>query len=124
MMFSTPPAVMSQIRAGKLRALTYSKPTRHPVAPEVPTAAEAGLGSFQFDGGWFALFGPANMPTELLGRVYAEVRGALGNPAVRERVAALGVEPVANPPAEFRREVSSNIREFGEIARAAGIQPE
>ena len=124
MMFSTPPAVMNQIRAGKLRALAYSKPTRHPVAPDVPTAAEAGLGSYQFDGGWFAMFGPANMPADLLGRVYNEVRSAMANPSTRERIAALGVEPVANPPAEFRREVSHNIREFAEIARAAGIQPE
>lgn len=124
MMFSTPPAVMNQIRAGKLRALAYSKPTRHPVAPDVPTTAEAGLGSYQFDGGWFAMFGPANMPADLLGRVYNEVRSAMANPSTRERIAALGVEPVANPPAEFRREVSNNIREFAEIARAAGIQPE
>jgi tripartite-type tricarboxylate transporter receptor subunit TctC len=124
MMFSTPPAVMNQIRAGKLRALAYSKATRHPVAPDVPTTAEAGLGSYQFDGGWFAMFGPANMPADLLGRVYNEVRSAMVNPSTRERIAALGVEPVANPPAEFRREVSNNIREFAEIARAAGIQPE
>jgi tripartite-type tricarboxylate transporter receptor subunit TctC len=124
MMFSTPPAVMNQIRAGKLRALAYSKATRHPVAPDVPTTAEAGLGSYQFDGGWFAMFGPANMPADLLGRVYNEVRSAMANPSTRERIAALGVEPVANPPAEFRREVSNNIREFAEIARAAGIQPE
>ena len=82
------------------------------------------MGSYQFDGGWFAMFGPANMPADLLGRVYNEVRSAMANPSTRERIAALGVEPVANPPAEFRREVSNNIREFAEIARAAGIQPE
>ena len=121
MMFSTPPAVMNQIRAGKLRALAYSKQTRHPVAPDVPTTAEAGLGSYQFDGGWFAMFGPANMPADLLGRVYNEVRSAMANPSTRERIAALGVEPVANPPAEFRREVSNNIREF---KRVTGLRVE
>ncbi|HEY6720655.1 MAG TPA: tripartite tricarboxylate transporter substrate binding protein [Burkholderiales bacterium] len=123
-MFSTPPAILAQLKGGRLRALAYTDKKRHPQMPDVPTAAEAGLPSFQHHGGWFGMFAPANTPAEILNRVHGEIRTAFANTAFRERLDTLGSDPVANPPAEFKLFVSAEIRKYAELVRLAHIQPE
>ncbi|MBI3372069.1 MAG: tripartite tricarboxylate transporter substrate binding protein [Betaproteobacteria bacterium] len=123
-MFSTPPAVLAQLRAGKLRALAYSDSKRHPLLPDVPTAAEAGLPSYQHHGGWFGMFAPANTPAEILNRIQGEVRKAFANAQFRERLDVLGADPVADAPADFKLFVSAEIKRYAEMVRLAGIQPE
>jgi tripartite-type tricarboxylate transporter receptor subunit TctC len=123
-MFSTPPAILAQLKAGRLRALAYTDSKRHPQLPDVPTAAEAGLPGYQHHGGWFGMFAPANTPPEILNRIHAEVRAAFANPQFRERLAVLGADPVGDPPAEFKQYVSAEIRRYAEVVRLTGIQPE
>ncbi len=123
-MFSTPPAIMAHLRSGKLRALAYTDGRRHPLMPDVPTAAEAGLPSYQMHGGWFGMFAPANTSADILSRLHTEVRAAFSNAAFRERLAVLGADPVGDPPAQFKEYVSAEIRKYAEIVRLAGIQPE
>jgi len=123
-MFSTPPAILQHLKGGRLRALAYTDARRHPQMPEVPTATEAGMSSFQHHGGWFGMFAPANTSTEILNRLHTEVRAAFADARFRERLDALGSEPVGNPPAEFKRFVSAEIRKYAEIVRVANIQPE
>ena len=123
-MFSTPPAILQQLKAGRLRALAYTDAKRHPQMPDVPTATEAGMPSFQHHGGWFGMFAPAGTPPEILNRVHAEVRAAFANTLFRERLETLGSEPVGNPPTEFKQFVSAEIRKYAEIVRLANIQPE
>ena len=123
-MFSTPPAVLAQLKAGKLRALAYTDSKRHPQMPDVPTAAEAGLPNYTHSGGWFGMFAPAGTPPEILNRLHAEVKTAFANAQFRERLSALGADPVGDSPAEFKATVSADIKRFAEIARLAKIQPE
>jgi tripartite-type tricarboxylate transporter receptor subunit TctC len=123
-MFSTPPAVMAQIKAGKLIALSYSDTRRHAQMPEVPTATEAGLGSFTHHGGWFGMFAPANTPLVVLNRLHQEVRTAFANPQFRERLEILGADPVGNSPADFKMFVGTEIKRYAEMIRLAKIQPE
>ena len=123
-MFSTPPAVLAQHKAGKLRALAYTDSKRHPQMPDVPTAAEAGLPNYTHSGGWFGMFAPAGTPPEILNRLHAEVKTAFANAQFRERLSALGADPVGDTPAEFKSTVSADIKRFAEIARLAKIQPE
>jgi len=123
-MLSTPPAILQQLNAGRLRALAYTDAKRHPQMPDVPTATEAGMPTFQHHGGWFGMFAPAGTPLEILNRVHAEVRTAFANTQFRERLETLGSEPVGNPPAEFKQFVSTEIRKYAEIVRLANIQPE
>ena len=96
---------------------------RHPAAPEVPTTVEAGV-KYYYDGGWFGMFAPARTPAEVVEVLAREVRTAMQKPQVRERMAALGVEPAAGTPAEFRKFVTSELRAYGEMVRLAGVQPE
>lgn len=123
-MFSTPPAVMAQIKAGKLLALSYSDTRRHAQMLEVPTATEAGLGSFTHHGGWFGMFAPANTPLAVLNRLHQEVRTAFTNPQFRERLEILGADPVGNSPADFKMFVGTEIKRYAEMIRLAKIQPE
>ena len=123
-MFSTPPAVMQHIKAGKLVALAYSDGKRHPLLPEVPTAQEAGLPAFAHHGGWFGLFAPAQTPPDVVNRLHQEVRTAFANPQFRERLSSLGADPVGNTPAEFKAFVAAEMKRYAEMIRLANIQPE
>ena len=123
-MFTSPAPILPHYKSGRARVLAYTGDKRHPSAPEVPTTAEAGLPQYRHDGGWFAMFAPANTPMEIVEKLHREVRAAMQNAGVRERLAALGVEPVADSPAEFKNFVASELRAYAEQVRLAGIQPE
>jgi tripartite-type tricarboxylate transporter receptor subunit TctC len=122
--FSTPPAVLGQLKGGRLVALAYSDSKRHAQMPDVPTAAEAGLPAFTYHGGWFGMFAPAGTPPEILNRMHAEVKRAFADPAFRERLAVLGADPVLDTPAEFKAFVAADIRKYQEMVRLAKIEPE
>ena len=123
-MFSSPAPAMPHLKSGRVRGIAYTGPKRHPAMPEVPTTAEAGLPSYQIDGGWFGMFAPANTPPEIVDRLHREVRIAVADRGVAEKLAALGVDPVATPPAEFKQFVAAEIRKQAEAVRIAGIEPE
>jgi tripartite-type tricarboxylate transporter receptor subunit TctC len=112
------------IRGGKLRALAYTHPTRAALAPEVPTMAEAGVAGAEFSGGWFGMFAPAGTPTPLVARLAGEIKTALAQAAVKERLATLGLRPIGSSPEEFRRYVDTEIEHYAGIVKLAGIQPE
>ena len=61
---------------------------------------------------------------DIVEKLYREVRTAMQNPGVREKLAALGVEPVADTPAEFKKFVSAELRAYAEQVRLAGVTPE
>jgi tripartite-type tricarboxylate transporter receptor subunit TctC len=123
-MFVTPTLGLPQIKAGKVRALGYDAPARASFLPDVPTLAEAGAPPTQIDASWHGLFAPARMPREVLNKLESDVRAAIANPAVAERIAKLGLNPVGNSAAEFAPFVANSIKRMGEAARIAGIEPE
>jgi len=123
-MVASPAPLLPHYKSGKVRVLAYTAPTRHPGAPDVPTTAEAGLPRYNVDGGWFGMFAPANTPPEVVDKLYREVRTAMENPQVRERLLALGVQPVGNTPAEFKKFVADELRLHAEMVRVAGLKPE
>ncbi len=120
----TPPLSLPHIQSGKLRALAYTHSSRAPFLPAVPTMAEAGFPGFVIDGGWFGLFGPAGLPIDIVDRLNAGVREALATPSVRDRITALGLEPVGNSAQAFRATLEGDIRRYTEMVRTAKIQPE
>jgi tripartite-type tricarboxylate transporter receptor subunit TctC len=123
-MFTSPAPIMPHYKSGRARVLAYTGEKRHPSAPEVPTTAEAGVPQYKHDGGWFAMFAPANTPMDIVEKLYREVRTAMQNPGVREKLAGLGVEPVADTPAEFKKFVAAELRAYAEQVRLAGVTPE
>lgn len=120
--FPSPAPAVQLIQAGKLRALGFTGAQRVPALPDVPTIAEAGLPGFEFDAGWQGWFAPAKTPPAILNRIHAEIVKALQVPAVRDYYAKNGYEPVAQPPAEFRKVFIADIARYAEIVRAAKIE--
>ena len=124
MMFVTPPLSMPHIRSGRLRPIAFAGARRWSALPEVPTMAEAGVEGVVLDGGWYGLFAPARTPAPVIERLSSEVRRALGQPEVRERYAAMMLDPVGSTPAELRRDLAEAVRKYAELVRLAGIEPQ
>jgi tripartite-type tricarboxylate transporter receptor subunit TctC len=122
--FASSALSLAYVRAGRLRALAYTGRARASYLPDVPTMMEAGVSDFEVDSGWQGLYVPADCPVEIVAKLQGDVRVALANPQVRERIAALGLEPVGSTPAEFRLFVQAEMKKYAEMVRAAGIQPE
>lgn len=116
-------AGISNIRAGKLRALAVSTGKRSPLLPDLATTAEAGVRGADF-GLWFGLWGPAGMPPDLVNKLNADVRKALADPGVLEKLRNTGNSPMDLSPQEFAKFVRSEIEDYARTTRAAGIKPQ
>ena len=122
-MFITPPLGLPQIKSGKLRGIGYSARNRASYLPEVPTLIEGGL-NMAFDGGWFGLFAASNTPPAIVAKLHSELKIALANPEVKERLGASGLRVVGSAPAEFKTFLQAQIKEYAEIVKLAAIEPE
>jgi tripartite-type tricarboxylate transporter receptor subunit TctC len=116
-------AGMANIKAGKLRALAVSTAKRNPTLPDLQTTAEAGVKGADF-GLWFGLWGPAGVPADLVSKINADVRKALADPVVKERLQNLGNAPMDMSAAQFAKFVRSEIDDYQRVVRAAGITPQ
>jgi tripartite-type tricarboxylate transporter receptor subunit TctC len=112
---------LGHVRAGKLRLLAVGSPKRSPLFPDVPTVAEAGMAGFDADS-WFGFYAPAGVPADILGRLNRELNRALQTPPVRDRILAIGGEPVAMSAAEFAEVQRKDRERFGAVVREAGIR--
>lgn len=124
MALSNPGTVIGHVRAGRMRALAYNAPQRAPLMPNVPTMIEAGVTGMELDSGWYGVFAPAKTPPAIVSRLHAEIRKALSVPSVRDGLTAIGMVPVGNTPAEFRKFSENSVRRSAELVKLAGIQPE
>lgn len=111
------------VKSGKLRALAVSTAARTPLAPDLPTLAEAGIPGYDFSA-WFLLIAPAATPEPIVAKLNAAVAQALAAPDVRERFATLGAEPGRGSPAEIAAFLGGEIRRMAKVARDAGMKAE
>jgi tripartite-type tricarboxylate transporter receptor subunit TctC len=118
--FSPISAALPQVREGKLVALGVSTAKRSGVLPGVPTIAEAGLPGFDYNL-WVGMFAPSGTPGDLVERINRDVLRVLATPEAKERLAALGADPMPMTPGEFRKFVQDEIAESGKVIKAAGI---
>ncbi|XHS76586.1 Bug family tripartite tricarboxylate transporter substrate binding protein [Burkholderiaceae bacterium UC74_6] len=113
--------VVSLLQSGKLRLLAVSTPTRLAQYPNVPTFAEAGLPGFTFNS-WFALIGPAKLPKPIVQRLNVEITKALADPAVHERLIALGITPRGMGAAEFGQATKAQYELYRKLIQERGIK--
>jgi len=116
-------AGLSAIKGGKLRALAVSTTRRNPSLPEVPTPVEAGLRNAD-SALWFGVWGPAGLPPEVVQKISADVRRALADPGVKEKLVALGNDTLDMSPPEFAKFVREEIDTYQRVIKAAGIKPQ
>ena len=119
-----PTAVVSHIKAGKLRALATSGGARWPGLPEVPTVAEQGVPHFDVRS-WTALLAPAGTPAAVVQRLSAEVNAVLARPDVRTRLEeATGGEASIATPEELRARIDSDVKRWVQLVADAKILKE
>ena len=109
------------IRAGTVRALAVTSEKRHPAWPDVPTMAEAGVPDMVVPV-WTAFFAPAKTPPAIVARLQKEVARVVHTPEVRERFAAMGLEPVGGSSEELRKAVARDLERYKDVAKKANIK--
>ncbi|HYD58512.1 MAG TPA: tripartite tricarboxylate transporter substrate binding protein [Burkholderiales bacterium] len=124
LMFDLPQTPLSNIQAGKLKALAVTGNERLSILPNVPTAAEAGFPEYRF-ATWIGLVAPAGTPAPVVQRLHKEIVAALAQPDVKEAFAQRGmvVAPSESPEA-YARFIRGEIERLGKVIRGADIQPE
>jgi tripartite-type tricarboxylate transporter receptor subunit TctC len=123
MAFATPGSALPQVKEGKLRALAAMFPNRSPLLPDVPTAAEAGLGKLSITP-WGGVFGPARMPKEVVDRLARELAVVLQRPEVREGLGKIAFGPKSSTPEELAAFLKVQIEVWRRTAEEVGIKPE
>lgn len=117
--FLTVPAVLPQIKAGKLKAIAVSTSKRVPTLPDVPTLAESGLPQYSFDA-WLALIGPAGMAPNLVAELQSKTKATLGEKDIQDKLAAQGLVIVGGTPEEAVPFFKSEMDKHARIVRQAG----
>ena len=121
--FATPVSSIKQIEAGKARAIATTGTKRAALLPKVPTVAESGYQGYEALN-WYAYFGPANLPKDIVGRLNQALVKALHS---KEAVALLdrqGVEPQPGTPDELARYVAREYDTWGKVVKEASIKAE
>ena len=121
MLFDQMPAVMPQVKAGKVRALGVSSAQRSAAAPDLPTLAEAGLPGFDMTV-WFGILAPAHTPAAIVSRVNGEMRKLLADAEFRTFLAGLGVTPMPGTPEEFAATLASETTRWARVVRESGAR--
>jgi tripartite-type tricarboxylate transporter receptor subunit TctC len=123
LMIATLTTGLSHVNAGKLRAIVTTLKERYPGLPDVPTIYEAGLPQYTITS-WGGMFGPANMPKELVARLNKEFLEILKEPEVIETLGKQGFILAPSTPEALGKFLGEQIEAWKISARAAGIEPE
>jgi tripartite-type tricarboxylate transporter receptor subunit TctC len=123
LLFTSIPGVLSQIAAGRLKALGVSISQRNAALPNVPTIAEAGLPGY-YAASWYGLLLPAGVPKSNIDVLAKEIGKIMQVPKIKEKMLAQGFEPVGNTPAQFKKFIGEEIPRWEKVVKTAGIKPE
>jgi tripartite-type tricarboxylate transporter receptor subunit TctC len=116
-------AVTQHVQSGRLRGLAVSTGARTQALPEVPTLAEAGLRNIAV-AGWHGLVAPRGTDPAIITRINQAVGEVLRIPEVRDRLAALGIEPVDAPPESLATKLREDAARWAPLVRRTGMQPD
>lgn len=117
-----PPGIaMPQVKAGKLKAIGITSPTRSALVPDVPTLREAGASGTELEV-WTALAGPASLPKPAIARMAAAIAEVLQQPETQARVLATGWQAVGSSPEGLAQRMKADTTMLSEIITARGIK--
>jgi tripartite-type tricarboxylate transporter receptor subunit TctC len=117
------PTVLTQIQAGKLKALAATSTKRSDIFPDVPTFVEQGFAGTVADQ-WAGMLAPARTPQAVIAKLNGALVAALDDPDVRAKLKQSGVTPSPGSPAEFGRYLKDEIARYGQLIREKGIKGE
>ncbi len=118
---TTPPSVMGHVQQGKLRAYAVTSKNRHPMMPDVPTTAEAGLPGFELEA-WVGLFAPAGTPPAVVAQISEAVKKVLDQPEAKQRASALGIEPRYLDSQGLAALVTRETEYWGQVIKSRNIR--
>jgi tripartite-type tricarboxylate transporter receptor subunit TctC len=119
--FLATPTVLPHVKSGKLNALAVSTRTRSPIAPDVPTAEEAGVPGFDAPF-YLVLFAPRDTPQAIVARMNADMTKALAAPDLRQRVAALDIVTLGGSPQEARATIEATASKWAPVVKRIGLK--
>jgi tripartite-type tricarboxylate transporter receptor subunit TctC len=119
--FGSMPALLAQVKAGKLRPLAVGTARRSPAVPDVPTVAELGYPGFEA-ALWLGIVAPAGTPARAIERLARELNGIVATPAFREAMDKNGAEPISNTPEQFATLIRQEAERYGKVVKALGIK--
>ena len=123
LLFATIPSSVQHFKTGKLRALGVSSLKRNVALPEIPSIAEAAVPGFEANE-WNGALVNSGTPRASIDRLYQSIAKSMAIPEVRERIIALGAEPVGNTPEEFGAYIKREFGVWAKIIREVGIKVE
>jgi tripartite-type tricarboxylate transporter receptor subunit TctC len=123
LVFASMPVVFPHMKTGRLRTLAVTGAARTPLAPSLPTVAEAGIPGYAFDS-WWGLVTNAGVSQPILNTLSTELRRVLQLPEVKERFADLGIDVASSTPAELASFTRAEIERLAKVIQAAGIRVE
>ena len=123
LMFDNIPSAINQIRAGKLRALATTGPTRSSSLSELPTMIESGLPGY-VSTAWFGIAAPAGTPQPVIDRLAAAFQKSLSNPDTKARLAKVGFSTFYLPPKEFVAYLGEDEKRMSDLIKTANIKAE
>ena len=116
-------SAVQHINAGKMRGLAVTGSSRSPLAPDLPTVAEAALPGFALEV-WWGIVGPARLPAPVLKRLNEELNAVLALPDVKEVLAREGAEPRPSTPEEFGKLISADLTRWAKLIKDTNIKVE
>jgi tripartite-type tricarboxylate transporter receptor subunit TctC len=121
MFITTPPSVIGQVQAGKIKALAYAGPKRHPSMPTVPTTAEAGLPGYEVES-WFAVFAPAKTPPEIVAKLTTQIKTIVESDAYKKKVEDQGAFAAYMDPVALGRFVDQETTLWAKVIKDGNIK--
>jgi len=110
-------------QSGKIKALGLTSLKRAAAAPEIPTVEESGVKGFAFVS-WYGLWGPNNLPADLSNKLQAEIAKVLALPDVKQRLNALGFDPIGSGSEQFAAYIRDEMAKYEKIIKDAKIKAE
>jgi tripartite-type tricarboxylate transporter receptor subunit TctC len=123
MAFLDLPALLPQIKAGKLWAIAIGSPRRAPTAMEVPTTAEEGMPDLLAEN-WYGMVAPAGKPPPIVTTLNRIATEAMADPTVKEKLASQGAELIGDTPEHFARFIDAEIGKWAKVIKDAGVPTE
>ncbi len=121
--FATLPAVVPQIRGGRVRAIALASKERNPAVPDVPTMAEVGIADFDV-GTWSGIIGPRGVPADVVQKINAAVAAVVNDPIIKQRLIDEGAEIKLMSPLEFGAFMRAENLRWVKVVKDAGITPQ
>lgn len=114
-------AAVPLVKAGRLKALLATSPTRSSMFPDVPTAQEAGFPRLQFTS-WYGVFAPAKTPPAILNQLSNELLEASKSPRIRSKLEEAGLRVTGIPRVEFAQVIKDDISRWGQVIKSTGFK--